>query len=128
VRDENSSRRFTIRRDIINENLTLNARCCGASITTVGTIGRDVNCIFVILNVTCHMCIVYLYIKRVIFTERRNVRVKSARGRYHRAVSLCTLPAWIKIPDKGIRETEMDLQSVLRKVANFLRRNRLPPL
>jgi len=75
------------------------------------------------------MYIVYLYIKRAIFTERRNVRVKSARGRhsYHRAVSLCTLPAWIKIPDKGIRETEMDLQSMLRKVANFLRRNRLPP-
>lgn len=34
-------------------------------------------------------------------------------------VSLCALPMRLKMPDKGIGETEMDLQSALRKVANL---------
>lgn len=68
-----------------------------------------------------------MYISNTIYLQKgKVVCAKSARRRHHyrrRAASLrfvlCTLPAWIKIPDKGIEETEMDLQSVLRKVANF---------
>lgn len=69
-----------------------------------------------------------------IFIKRYGVHVRLVRMCLCKVVDsppptpvlLCALLARIKIPDKGIGETEMDLQSALRKVvANFLRRSRL---
>lgn len=118
--------------DVINENLTLNARRCESYDYHSGN--DRTRCRLRICNIKCymppHVYCVRTYIRRDIYRKigvhAREISLLPAHH-YHRyrwraaaaPLRFVLYRSRIKIPNKGIGETEMDLQSVLRKVANF---------
>lgn len=139
VRDENSLRRFTVRRDIdvINENLTLNARRCEASITTSGN--DRTRCRLRICNIKCYMPHMHcVYISSAIFAGYARARNQLAaaiatadatrRAAPHLAAPRRTSPfrfvlclPRIKIPDKGIGGNGNGLAKRAAKSCKLLR-------